>query len=228
MNLLANKIEKNQICCCYQNDELNFAKMYNFLEKDYQIDENLVKNFNIQIAFKDKIAKILSLKPLKFCRVKKFDINSNKIIFGYKNRKNLSQISLSDNSYKIAKFIKKFYENGKLDYNLELYFRDYAAKKIALTNKDCIVSCDKNLISIYKNGELKLTVLAIYKFFDEIVELKNEINFAFHIKFKNKIPNLYLIVPNQKNFKRHIEIKSCFKDISLKLVPYKLNKGLKC
>lgn len=230
MNLVANKIEI--FTCCKeninQNDDVNFALMYNFLEKDYQIDEKFVKKFGLNVALKDKISRVLSFKPLKFFKACKFDINSNKIIFAYKNKKSLSDLNIDDKTYKISKFIKYFYNDLRLNYNLDLCFRDFAAKKIALKNKDCKILCQKNQIYIYKNDELKLIVIACYKFFNKIKELKNEINQAFHIKFKNNIPNLYIIVPNQKNFKRHIEIKSCFKDISLKLVAYKLNKGLKC
>ncbi|CAD7287565.1 hypothetical protein LMG7974_00444 [Campylobacter majalis] len=204
-----------------------FITLYNAcVSQELKIEPRYAKYGSIKRAF---LAKIDDLLKPKFCKATSFCLVSNAIIYAYKT-KNYELIGkFSKNpKYKVAKLIKTLFINGKFEINFDanFMFSQFVYDKIANKNFDKDVSFQNNAICISQNGEKLLCVLPCFCDFSlsDVNKVKDEIDSAVFAIKEHGFKQVYVVMPRNSEFRKHIEVRHCECGHSqIKLVPYTIS-----
>ncbi|AQW81949.1 hypothetical protein [Campylobacter pinnipediorum] len=208
-----------------------FIKLYNScVEQELKLPLHYSKYKNIKNAFKHRIQDLLEFDSnLKKTKVKTFCAVSNLIIFYYKNKQfdNIKYITKQPKN-KAAKMIKMLYINShfELCFDANFMFSQFVYDRIAYKNFDKDVSFQNDSICICKDSKKLLCVLTSFKNFslDDTSSLSNEISSAVKAIKEYGFDRVYVVMPRNDNFRKHIEVRHCECDFNqIKLVPYAID-----
>lgn len=209
-----------------------FLTLYNScVDKALKIPLSYAKFKSIKGAFTARIDDLLRFKSGKKCV--RFCAISNQIIFAYKskNYKNISKFIAKEPKYPVAKLIKMLFFNGNFElfFDANFMFSQFVYDKISHKNIDKDISILNNTIRISQNGRNLLCVIPSFRDFciDEAGVIRDEISTAIRALKEDKFERVYVVMPRNNAFKRHIEVRHCeCENHQIKLVPYTISNKI--
>jgi hypothetical protein len=205
-----------------------FLTLYNFDVGDaLKIPFSCAKNcMSLREIFENFIRESLSAKPLSFKKTAEFCIASNLILqahFQNKTRPALARVC----AMKAAR-LAALLQNGVVLDGADA-FGNFVLDKISRKNQDAQICLKDEMILVRKCGRR----LGIFPYFKRI-DPKNDRSFDEDIqraslsKYTDLADAIYLVYPQNADFKHHVEVKSGdFKvNFIMKLVPYAINNKI--
>lgn len=200
---------------------LFFLVFYNaFVKDDLEIPLKYAKLANsLEEIFLLYIAEFLPKNPT--CKI------SNKIYEEHAS-KNYSFL-LDTPKDSVAKIIKMiYYKNLKgLVFEADFMFKNYVFNKIYKTHLGKNIFIKDEILYLKKPNNVYLCVMPCFNKFDlKEKDLQEKINFAFSLS--NQLHEIYIVLPRQKGFCRHLQIQGPIVDgkKSIKLVPYSITNKI--
>lgn len=213
---------------------MQFLVQYNScVEKNLQIPIKFSINAtNIEYAFKRQIYALLKQEKLNFTKANSFCVYSAKLIENFlKERYFDMPFEFSAPKHNAAKLIHMIYakESLGLSFDASCLFNQYVFNKISKRHLDKKVYLENDIIILENNGKKLLGVMAFFKYISckKTHLAQSEIRKAQEKLETENLPYLFLVYPRNKEFKKHIEIKSCnIRECKLKLVPYTITNKI--
>lgn len=208
-----------------------FITLYNScVEDDLKLPLYYAKFKSVKAAFKARIDDLLKFK--NGSKTSKFCVVSNLIILAYKQKRFEKIININAQpKYPVAKMIKMLYLNGKFElcFDANFMFSQFVYDKISHKNCDKEINFCNNFISISQKGKKLLCVLPSFKDFNvgSANKLSKEMDLAVKAVRDYGFERVYVVMPRNTEFKRHIEVRHCECGGSqIKLVPYTISNKI--
>lgn len=213
---------------------MQFLVQYNScVEKELQIPVKFGKNaVNIESAFKMQISSLLKQESLKFAKADSFCIYSAKLIECFLKQRYFNiPLEFIQPKHPAARLIQMIYakESLGLSFDASYLFSQYVFNKISKRHLDKKVYLENDIIILENNRKKLLGVMAFFKYISckKTHLAQSEIRKAQEKLQSENLPYLFLVYPRNKEFRKHIEIKSCStRECKLKLVPYTITNKI--
>lgn len=228
-----------------------FLKFYNTnVQKEFRFTKDEIrhyKQFHLKDIFIKKIDSLIDVNFISSRQVSKFlpDMESSAVINSFKTSIGLNSFTFSPklnnvankkNSIKNAShMIENCFEGMKftIKFDADDMFSQFVFNKVKRRNRDKKTSRCDNCIDIVSTSQTTTKIFTYWEFLNkDNLDINHAVNLAVDTIKKSDFNQIYLVYPKNKNFDKHIQVRSheleaCSKVYDIKVIPYSLRSILR-